>query len=384
MVIKLNLNSQLNILCFFDSFYPGTKSGGPIISSLGFAEWMSDIFSISIYTRNKDYGEKKAYSTIICNKWNNNGKYKVFYSTYSSLLFQLLFQVKKRKYEIYYVNSVFSFFYSILPIVLIKLNVIPNKSIVLAPRGELAENALAIKKWKKSIYLFIFKKIIKNMSVRFQATSEHEKNDIIRTFGSFKNIYIAGNLRPKSDVPKYEPSCKTENRLNICSVSRISKIKNIEFAINIVNEMSSSTAFHIYGNIEDSAYYNYLNRTIKNSNIRFMGPIKTADVISTIQKYDLFFLPTKGENFGHSILEAFMSSRPVLISDKTPWRNLTDSNAGFDISLDAVDEFRKVILDIFYMDKNQHENLCRNAYSKFKLYNDSISIDNYITLFNTN
>ena len=36
------------------------------------------------------------------------------------------------------------------------------------------------------------------------------------------------------------------------------------------------------------------------------------------QEYDLLFLPTKGENFGHVILESMSAGTPVLISDTTP------------------------------------------------------------------
>ena len=48
---------------------------------------------------------------------------------------------------------------------------------------------------------------------------------------------------------------------------------------------------------------------------------------------DLFFLPTRGENFGHVIAEALSVGTPVLISDQTPWRKLAAVGLGHDLPL---------------------------------------------------
>jgi glycosyltransferase involved in cell wall biosynthesis len=50
--------------------------------------------------------------------------------------------------------------------------------------------------------------------------------------------------------------------------------------------------------------------------------------------YDLFFLPTRGENYGHVILESFLAGTPALIADTTPWRNLEEAGIGWDLALD--------------------------------------------------
>jgi glycosyltransferase involved in cell wall biosynthesis len=41
-------------------------------------------------------------------------------------------------------------------------------------------------------------------------------------------------------------------------------------------------------------------------------------------QHDLFVLPTRGENFGHVIIESLNVGTPVLLSDRTPWQNDTD------------------------------------------------------------
>jgi glycosyltransferase involved in cell wall biosynthesis len=49
--------------------------------------------------------------------------------------------------------------------------------------------------------------------------------------------------------------------------------------------------------------------------------------------HDLFFLPTRGENFGHVIPEALSAGTPVLIADTTPWRGLVAAGVGWDLPL---------------------------------------------------
>jgi glycosyltransferase involved in cell wall biosynthesis len=45
-------------------------------------------------------------------------------------------------------------------------------------------------------------------------------------------------------------------------------------------------------------------------------------------------MATWGENFGHAIAEALQHGKPVIISDRTPWRNLKTANAGWDLPLE--------------------------------------------------
>ena len=99
--------------------------------------------------------------------------------------------------------------------------------------------------------------------------------------------------------------------------------------------------------------------------------------------YDLFFLPTAGENFGHVILESLCSGTPVLISDTTPWRNLQDLGVGWDISLSKREEFIDVIEKIHKYSEVDYSQLRINAksYSNLKV-NDESAVEANRKLFN--
>jgi glycosyltransferase involved in cell wall biosynthesis len=72
----------------------------------------------------------------------------------------------------------------------------------------------------------------------------------------------------------------------------------------------------------------------KNTTILYRGPLPHEQVMLTLGIHHIFVLPSKAENFGHAIFEALSAGRPVLISDKTPWRKLREEQVGWDLALD--------------------------------------------------
>ena len=76
---------------------------------------------------------------------------------------------------------------------------------------------------------------------------------------------------------------------------------------------------------------------------RFHGKIEHERVRDVFAEHDLFLFPTLGENYGHVVCEALSAGCPVLISDQTPWRNLEDEGAGWDIPLSQTERFSAVL-----------------------------------------
>jgi glycosyltransferase involved in cell wall biosynthesis len=105
--------------------------------------------------------------------------------------------------------------------------------------------------------------------------------------------------------------------------------------------------FDIYGSLEDASYFAECEKAMAelpaNISATYKGPVAPDSVISTLSKYDAFFLPTFGENFGHAILEALLAGCPVMLSDQTPWRNLAEQQAGFDCALDNPQVLRDAV-----------------------------------------
>ena len=76
-----------------------------------------------------------------------------------------------------------------------------------------------------------------------------------------------------------------------------------------------------------------------NITTHYHGAIAHAKVPIVLGLNDLFLFPTKGENFGHVIIEALQAGLPVLISDRTPWKDLEFFGVGMSLPLTATSAF---------------------------------------------
>jgi hypothetical protein len=93
-------------------------------------------------------------------------------------------------------------------------------------------------------------------------------------------------------------------------------------------------------------------------------------------------MPTKGENFGHIILESFQIGRPVIISNLTPWKNLEDKNCGFDLPLQSKERFAFCIDKLAQLSNAEYELTCRSAYNfSQEFMQNSDDLDNNKKLF---
>jgi hypothetical protein len=93
-----------------------------------------------------------------------------------------------------------------------------------------------------------------------------------------------------------------------------------------------------------------------------LGALPAQELSSHLQASHLYVLPTQGENFGHSIFNALHYGRPVLISDRTPWRNLEEKQAGWDLPLNQPVLFTRVIQLLAKYNQAQYDLLAMGAW----------------------
>lgn len=77
--------------------------------------------------------------------------------------------------------------------------------------------------------------------------------------------------------------------------------------------------------------------------------------------YHYFILPTKGENFGHAIFEAFKIVKPVITTGKPPWNGLEVKQAGWNYPLNDREALKKIITNAIEMNNDEYQPLCRGA-----------------------
>ena len=158
-MIKYNNTSPLpKILCFVGNYLPGFKAGGTIRTIANMVSELNDTFEFLIVTRDRDLSDTVPYQNILINKWNNVGLAKVFYASPSTLSFiGVMRLMRDTQHDILYLNSFFSPFVTILPLIIRRIMLYGKKPVVIAPRGEFSSGALALKATKKKFYCFFAK-----------------------------------------------------------------------------------------------------------------------------------------------------------------------------------------------------------------------------------
>ncbi len=359
------MSEKKRILIFIDWFLPGYKAGGPIRSIVNIIEQLFEYFDFYIVTSDRDLGDESPYENIITNKIKDNGKYKIVYlspENQNKKTFLKLFEEIK-PYKVYF-NSLFSVKFTLLPLYFIKKRM-PDGSIILAPRGMLGNGALELKKVKKNIFLKLGKLSGLFSGILWHATTSDEAEDIRNTFDNAK-IVIAEN------IPRISSGYSQKEKKDITKfvfISRISKKKNILYAIKILNNLKtgSNIIFDIFGPSEDQNYEQICKIEAENNpgniSVNFKEEIAHNKVINTLKKYHFFLFPTLHENYGHAVFEAFSAGCPVIISDKTPWKNLEEKKIGWDINLQDKDKFRKVIQKCIDMTQEEYDKMSLNAFN---------------------
>ena len=313
------------ILCFIKYYLPGYRYGGPIRSIANFVEKFGDKYDIRIVCSSHDASDNKPYEGITVEKWNQVGKAQVYYVSNRLIKFKKIFNLlRETKYDALYLNSFFTFTFSIFPLLVQYFSFISLKSCVIAPRGEFSKNAIKLKKIKKLIYLHFVKKIGLYDNLCWQASSQLEYEDIQRALGkAATNIHIAPDLIFSNWSVQNEIFIDNDPTLKIVFLSRISPMKNLDFLLKALINVSLPLELNILGPKEDTRYWEECKKLMKklpnNIKINIGDEVLPEKVQETFSCYDLFVFPTRGENFGHVIPEALTAGTPILLSDQTPW-----------------------------------------------------------------
>jgi glycosyltransferase involved in cell wall biosynthesis len=245
-----------------------------------------------------------------------------------------------------------------------------DAKIIVSPRGMLGPESLKIKPIKKKLFFVMTKVTGLFKSVKWHASSEIEAAQVQKYFGKKAIIDIAPNfsyLPQKND--SYLP--KSTGEINLICVGRIAPIKNIDFLLEVLQEIKGKVNCIIVGPAEDKLYYDLCKQLVSklknNVTIQFIEGVNHSELDNLHKASHLFISPTKNENYGHSIVEALGHGCPVVISDKTPWSHLEEKQVGKDLPLDK-QQFVSTLQSFVEMDNDTYSNFRVKA----RLYSEEI------------
>lgn len=378
---------QPTILTFSSWYLPGYKAGGPIRTIANTVRHLERFFTFSVVTRDRDLGDNAPYAGIVGKTWiKTDGAMVIYLGPRDRSLRTLRAVIREIHPEILYLNSFFDPDFTIRPLLLRRIGLVEkNLPLIIAPRGELSPAALAIKPLRKKIFLALAKVIGLYDGAMWQAASPSEADDIRRVFGSGVHLVIAPDLPPFAEFPERTRN-KEKGHLRAAFLSRIAPIKNLDGGLTMLAGVNGAVEYDIYGPIEAPSYWEECRRIAErlpsNVAVRYCGQVENSGVIELLSHYDVLFLPTRGESFGHVILEALIAGCPVLISDQTPWRGLEEKRAGWDISLNDRVRFTSVLQTLVSMDGEDHRQWSEGARKLAKTFcNDSERISATYALF---
>jgi glycosyltransferase involved in cell wall biosynthesis len=345
------------ILVIIGSYLPGSRTGGPIRTTANMVEWLGDDFCFRILTADRDEGDLVPYPHIRAGSWHEVGKALVRYLDAKEQTLPAMRQIlSETYYDIIYLDSVFASL-TIMTLLLHRLHQMPRKPVIIPPRGHLHRGALRLKAKKKRLFLWIARRMSLYKNVIWHASTMSEMSDIVREFGpsAESHIKVISNLpAPLLQPQQNNRPSKQVGSAQLVFLSRISRKKNLMFALSSLRTVKGQIQFDIYGPVEDAAYWDECLRVIRdlppNIIVTYKATVPFDDVIKVLSHYHLFLLPTLGENFGHVILEALCAGVPVLVSDQTPWTDIDALGAGWICSLDEPNRFKQVIQTVVDME----------------------------------
>lgn len=346
-----------------DWYLPGTKAGGPVRSIWSLMSLLQGDNDFYILTTNCDI-DNVPYKSIQPDTWTKHEGIPVFYFSKEKLNAETLAgTINALGPDIVYLNSFWSYFFSILPLRLRKAGKIKGK-FILAPRGMLGSGALSIKPLKKKIFIALSKLNGLHKGITFHATTKEEEKDI-RKFFKNADVRVAPNVNAALPL-KDRIVGKQPGELRLFFLSRVVRVKNLHFALEtLAGFPSANIVYDIFGPMEDKAYWEECQRIIakmpEGIRVNYKGELGFEAVQQTIRNYHYLFLPTLNENFGHSIVESLMSGCPVLISDQTPWNDVNRNNCGAALPLNDKEAFRSELKKALLLDAPAYAEISENC-----------------------
>ncbi|MBP0438580.1 glycosyltransferase [Tianweitania sediminis] len=249
-----------------------------------------------------------------------------------------------------------------LPLLLARRGgLLPGMSVLLSPRGEFNPGALAQKPRRKQAFVAFATRGRLLQTVALHATGALEENACRTLFPAHRTLQSAGNIRPLLVPLPHVPG----DKVRLAFLGRITPVKNLHLALEVLAGATIPLQFDIYGPSEDAGYLQtcraLAERLPPHVQASFKGVLPQQQLATVLAETDLLFLPSAGENFGHAIFEALSCGVPVLISDQTPWTSLRLNGAGWDLPLGKKADFLEAIQAFAGYDEGTRLSMRANA-----------------------
>lgn len=362
------------VLVLIDWYKPHYKAGGPVRSLVNLVEHLHEEVDFHILTGDRDYTATAASTALLRDQWTlqDKGEHVWYASPEGRNAKQWKALLGEHAWDVVYINGMWSRWSTLLPLWLLRGT---KQRRIVAVRGMLASGVMQQKTALKRAVLQVLRITGCFKGVEFQATNAEEVEDVRRWIGRDAVVHLVPNLGRRLERTTPLPIAKQSGELRLVSVGRIAQEKNTLFAIERLKGLSGDIRFDLYGTVYDEAYWQRCQVAIAqlppNVRVQWHGEMAPEQVPDVLAAAHVVFMPSVGENFGHSMLEALSVGRPLLISDRTPWKDLARQHAGWDLPLDQSQRFEEVLRTAVGMGEEAYAEWTQGAWQLAQCWHSS-------------
>lgn len=368
----------MKILALSQYYLPGS-GGGTIRALANIVERFASKHAFWIVTTDRDVAASAPYPGVTTGQWTKVGAARVYYDEQRRLTRRVLERLTREVApDLIHPVSLFSPL-TVRALLSRRTGRLPVPMMI-APHGEFSPGALAQKTTKKTAFLTMARATGLFRELSWQATSEHEAAEIRRALGDRTIVRLAPVLRPAiAQIEIAPPLPKLPGVLRLLYLSRVTPKKNLHYLIERLGQVRGSVELDVIGPADDVAYLSRCRSAAANLppniEVRFLPEVRHDDVAAAYAARHVLVLPTLGENFGFVILEALAAGRPVIVSDRTPWRNLEQAGAGWDLDLGQPGNWIAALQRCVDLPGDQYTALCARAARHARATIDDDAID---------
>ncbi len=202
-------------------------------------------------------------------------------------------------------------------------------AMALSPHGSLAAEALRSKRLKKRLAWATLLRRAVRMHEGLVVTSPAERCDVEHLLPGQRIELLPNAIVAPPGLGDVLPS-KSQT---VGYVGRLHPIKGTLELIEAwrrVSALAHGWRLRIVGPVEDAAYYGRLRALADpDPTISLEGPLYGPDKWRMLAECELVVVPSRSENFGNVVAEAFLMGTPVVATLGVPWPEIEEEGIGW-------------------------------------------------------
>lgn len=320
----------MRILVVASAYAPAVRAGGVARTLTNLVDELGrDDMTVDVVAPDRDLGDTAPFPGL-SGRTVTRGSTKVHYLDMTSMsqVSSLLKRLRRVRYDLIMVNSVWHPQAALMANILVSLKVLRGP-VLLLPHGELEEGCLAMKARKKRLAGYVYRGIYRHSVTIFGATSHMEAKNIAAWC---RGMPVVTSLNNKPDAIEWGCPSSRSDKLQVLFLSRIHPKKGLLELLRGLVHVTGRIDLQIVGPLEVGAYWQecqaVMDHLPDNVTVTLAGLVQRDGLPELLHNSDCMVLLTVGENYGHVIAESLQAGCSVIATPTTPFTEVLAAGGG--------------------------------------------------------